>query len=175
MFAFLKRKTDDHSKAEKLYNALVDKSRNQSFYTDLGIPDTVDGRFDLIVSHVVLVMMRLDELKAYEFNQKLFDVMFLDMDRACREMGIGDLSVPKQIKKMMLALNGRLQVYKQSLDSNDPESLEQSLQKNIFGDATNSDHACIKHIASYLKSNYDMLNTKTVDEIKDFNVDWVTI
>src|SRR5579872_3819805 len=81
--------------AGSLYLSAVEKARDPAFYVRLGVPDTVDGRFDLIVVHVMLVVrgLRAEAAHGRGVSQELFGAMFRDMDRGLREMGVGDMSV----------------------------------------------------------------------------------
>ena len=85
-----------------VYAAIVAQSRQARFYADWGVPDTVTGRFDMICLHLALVLRHLrgPDKAVGEFSQQLFDLFFKDMDRSLRELGAGDLSVPKKIQKM---------------------------------------------------------------------------
>jgi cytochrome b pre-mRNA-processing protein 3 len=115
------------------YEAIVAAARHPVFYADWGVPDTLDGRFDMISLHAFLV---LDRLKGQEqaFRQGLVDELFADMDRSLREMGVGDLSVGKKVRKMAEVFYGRLAAYDQALGSAAGE-LESALSRNIFPDA----------------------------------------
>ncbi len=119
--------------AERLYGAIVAQARQPFFYADLGVPDTVDGRFDMILMHSFVVMLRLREGdgESKALSQILYDTMFVDMDRAVREMGIGDLSVKKHIRRMMKAFNGRMNAYESGLG--DPAVLSDVLRRNVYG------------------------------------------
>src|SRR3954454_20479676 len=87
--------------AHRLYAALVAAARRPGFFTEGGVPDTLDGRFELIALHAVLVLRRLNrEREAQDLAQELFDTMFADLDRALREMGVGDLGVGSRVKRM---------------------------------------------------------------------------
>src|SRR5262245_48094906 len=95
-----------------LYAAAIAQARQPVFYAGLRVPDTVDGRFELVALHVFLILQRLkSEPEATPFAQALFDTMFADMDRNLREMGVGDLSVGKKVKAMAQGLYGRIAAY----------------------------------------------------------------
>jgi cytochrome b pre-mRNA-processing protein 3 len=96
-----------------LYGALVGQARNPAFYRDMGVPDTVEGRFEMVALHVFLALRRLRAggEPGKDLGQKLFDVLFDDMDQTLREMGVGDLSVGKKIKAMASSFYGRMQAY----------------------------------------------------------------
>src|SRR6185312_8042690 len=85
-----------------VYNAIVAQSRHPRFYADWQVPDTVTGRFDMICLHMALLFRRLRTASGTqkEFSQSVFDLFFKDMDRSLREMGAGDIGVPKKIQKM---------------------------------------------------------------------------
>jgi cytochrome b pre-mRNA-processing protein 3 len=119
--------------AEALYGAIVAQARSAPFFADLGVPDSVDGRFDMIVLHTMLVMRRLRTEPAGrgDLAQALFDHLFRDMDRSLREIGIGDMSVGKHIKKMAKAFYGRAADYETGLDTG-PTALADALARNLY-------------------------------------------
>src|SRR5687767_10591046 len=99
--------------AAALYAAAVAQARQPAFYVALGVPDTLEGRFELIVLHVHLLCRRLGALgeSGAALAQALFDCMFRDMDRNLRELGVGDPSLPRRIKAMLEAYYGRIKAY----------------------------------------------------------------
>lgn len=123
--------------AHGLYASAVSQARAPVFYTDCGAQDTMEGRFDMIVLHVYLIMRALKRLEepGSTLSQRLFDVMFADMDQSLREMGVGDLSVGKKIKAMASAFFGRTQAYDDALDDDaaDQEALATALRRNVVG------------------------------------------
>jgi cytochrome b pre-mRNA-processing protein 3 len=110
----------------------VAAARHPVFYADWSVPDTLDGRFDMISLHAFLV---LDRLKGTEqaFRQALVDELFADMDRSLREMGVGDLSVGKKVRKMAEVFYGRLAAYDQALAASQG-ALEAAIARNVFPD-----------------------------------------
>lgn len=134
-----------------LYAALVQKARDPKFYIDYGVPDTVDGRFDMIVIHAMLVMRRLreDPEQVHTTGQRLFDLMFTDMDRSLREMGVGDMSVGKHVKKMARAFYGRAAAYEAGMDGS-AEDLRRALGENLFRHGEPSPEA-IDGVGDYLR------------------------
>lgn len=113
--------------ANRLYQRALQASRQAAFYTHMGIPDTLDGRFDLAALHVCLLMDRLPG----EMTQPLFDAMFRAIDTDLREQGV-DMSVRKYILKMMKAFNGRIHGYRTALMSGDIAALETALTRNVW-------------------------------------------
>lgn len=156
MFDRLFRKDPLKAPARQVYHGLVEAARRPFLYGDKGAPDSVDGRFDLIILHAVLVFRRLRGLgdESKHFNQLIFDIMFDDMDAALREMGTGDLAVGKRIKEMGEAFYGRAAAYEPALDAEDAEALALVLERNLFADEDEDDpvlHAspASRRIASY--------------------------
>lgn len=122
--------------AHQLYVRLVEHARLPVFYQDGGVPDTVDGRFDMVVLHAFLVMRRLSQPGATEnearLSQDLFDVMFGDMDRNLREMGVGDLSVGGKVRTMAEAFYGRVAAYEAGLAEPGDARLIEALARNLY-------------------------------------------
>ena len=119
--------------AEALYGAIVAAARQPGFYSDWTVPDTVDGRFEMMVLHVYLVLERLKP-EPEPIRQALTDLFFTDMDRTLREMGVGDLGVGKKVRKMAEAFFGRVAAY---AESTDVESLSIALARNVYAGSTN--------------------------------------
>src|SRR3979411_2634123 len=120
MFTFFKATPVQHW-AELAYRRVVEQARRPGFFTDCGVPDTVDGRFELICLHAFLYLHRLkrEQQGAAGLGQRFFDMMFADFDRSLREMGTGDLSVGREIKRMAQAFYGRIEAYGGGLSSGD--------------------------------------------------------
>jgi cytochrome b pre-mRNA-processing protein 3 len=112
MFGLFKKKRDPLD-IDALYQRLVERSRDPIFYTQCGVPDTIDGRFDLLGLHVHLVLreIRRRGQGRDQLGQAIFDAFFGDLDQGLRESGVGDLSVAKKIRKMAEAFYGRAAAY----------------------------------------------------------------
>jgi cytochrome b pre-mRNA-processing protein 3 len=117
-----------------LYGAIVTQARSPAFYADFGVPDTVQGRFDLIVLHLVLLLRRLGRETDTEqaLGQRLFDTFCRDLDDNLREMGIGDLAVPRHMRRFGEAFYGRQAAYLAALEAADGVDFENALARNIF-------------------------------------------
>jgi cytochrome b pre-mRNA-processing protein 3 len=120
---------------EGVYGMIVAQARSPAFYRDYQVPDTVGGRFDMIVLHLVLVLrrIRLPQGNMPALGQQIFDRFCRDMDDNFREMGIGDLAVPKEMKRVAEAFYGRTGVYEAALAADDRTALEAALARNVFG------------------------------------------
>ena len=131
-----------------LYGMIVAQARLPVFYRDYAIADTVNGRFDLIVLHLALVLDRLTENGRLEpAGQAVFDRFCRDMDDNLREMGISDLKVPKEMKRMGEAFYGRSRAYLEALG--DRRALVSALTRNIYGGAPSANDAAPR-LAEYV-------------------------
>ena len=122
--------------AARLYDLAVRRARDPVFYADLAVPDTPDGRFEMIAIHVHLVCRRLtaEGRDGGALAQTVFDRMFADMDRNLREMGVGDLAVGKRIKRMAQDYFGRAGAVEAGLQAAG-ETLEEALRRNVYAAA----------------------------------------
>jgi len=121
--------------AREIYLLIVAKARQPYFYAELGVPDTVDGRFDMITLHAILVIDFITKggKAGKTLSQQIFDEMFADMDRSLREMGAGDLSVGKKVRKMAEVCYGRAKAYREALAQDDLDGLTAALARNVYG------------------------------------------
>ena len=103
--------------AERLYAQMVAEARSRRFYAELGVPDTPEGRFEMIGLHVALLLRRLraEGAAGSALGQALFDLMFADMDAALRELGVGDLGVGRQVKRLAGQFYARLAALERAL------------------------------------------------------------
>ena len=165
MFTLFKKKQDENEAAARLYEVIIAQSREPAFYEAYEVPDTVDGRFDLICLHTFLVMNRLFTAGRHgtKLAQGLFDYMFRDMDRVLREMGVGDLGVPKQMKRMMKGFNGRAMAYREALRSEDPYDLVYTIMRNLYGSMPEPSEDNAKIMALYIHETISFL-AKQPDE-----------
>jgi cytochrome b pre-mRNA-processing protein 3 len=117
---------------EAIYGMIVTQAREPMFYRDLGVPDTVNGRFDMLLLHLWLVLRRLKSVEAGTgLSQALFDHFCEDMDDNLRELGVGDLTVPKRMRAFGEAFYGRAAAYDMAL-AEDREAFAQALCRNIL-------------------------------------------
>jgi cytochrome b pre-mRNA-processing protein 3 len=117
---------------EAIYGMIVTQAREPAFYRELGVPDTVNGRFDMLLLHLWIVLQRLKSAEgSKELSQALFDRFCIDMDDNLREMGVGDLTVPKRMQAFGEAFYGRSVAYDRALTEGS-EALAQALCKNIL-------------------------------------------
>lgn len=129
---FKRRRFDDAANA--LYLALVEQSRQPAFYRDLGVADTLEGRYDMIILHAYMLFRRLgkgDDGGLRELSQETFDFMFNDMDQNLREMGVTDTGIGKRVQRMAEAFYGRAAAYDKALGQGG-RALQQALGRNLY-------------------------------------------
>lgn len=131
----------DRAALRPLYDAVVAETRRPVWYREGGVPDTIDGRFDMLSSVLALVLLRLEaEDGAARREEVLLTEIFIDeMDGTVRELGIGDPVVGKHVGRMMSALGGRLGAYRDS--AGDEAAFAAAVRRNIFRDEPPSDEA----------------------------------
>jgi cytochrome b pre-mRNA-processing protein 3 len=164
MILSLFRKNTATEPVYAVYNSIVAQSRQPVFYAEWGVPDTVTGRFDMISLNMALLFRRLRNgpAKAKDFSQAVFDLFFRDMDRSLREMGAGDLAVPKKIQKMGNIFFGLLAALNEAMDRRDEDALVAVLSRNIFDGA---DGPNVRALAAYVIERDAQLATQSVDAI----------
>lgn len=135
MFLFKKRDSGRRKTIERLYGAIVAQARQPLFYMGFGVPDTVEGRFDFLVLHMHLVNGRLsaEGEAGSALGQELLDHFFEDMDASLREIGIGDMSVPKKMRALAEAYLGRSASYGPAIANLDEAALAAAIARNILG------------------------------------------
>jgi cytochrome b pre-mRNA-processing protein 3 len=150
--------------AERLYASAVEQARAPAFYLHCGVPDTVDGRFEMIALHVFLVLRRLRQggAGASSTAQALFDAMFVDMDRNLREMGVGDLGVGRRVKAMAKAFYGRVAAYDRGLDQEaGAGALDEALLRNLWRGVAPAPEA-LAALAGYMRREAQSLAAQTL-------------
>ena len=122
------------AKAFAVYHVIVARARQPVFYADWGVPDTTDGRLEMIGVHAALVMRRLraEGEAGKTLAQDIFDVMFADVDRNFREQGVGDLSVGKHVKRAAQTFLARFHALDQGFDAGDRGVIAAVLERNVF-------------------------------------------
>jgi len=123
-----------------LYGAIVTQARMSSFYRSYDVADTVEGRFDMIVLHLALLLRRVrgESVEIRALGQSVFDLFCLDMDHSLREMGIGDVAVPKHMQRLAEAFYGRSAAYDRALAEPGDDELVATLARNVYPGSTGS-------------------------------------
>jgi cytochrome b pre-mRNA-processing protein 3 len=180
MFSSFRRRNQRRETIERLYGVIVAQARNPFFYRDLAVPDTVEGRFDLLVAHLYLVSRRLSQGNESdrEAGQALLDFFFEDMDASLREIGIGDLSVPKKMRGLAEAYLGRVAAYDAAMETPGEIALRAALLRNVYGvadaAAPREAEAGAAALASYLMKNAAHLATRSPEDVLSGTVCFVS-
>jgi cytochrome b pre-mRNA-processing protein 3 len=151
--------------AARLYAGVTAQARRPEFYLACGVPDSVDGRFEMVAVHAFLLFRRLKGQgeKAGAVAQTVYDVMFSDFDASVRELGAQDLGVGRRIKFMTEAMNGRFAAYDAGLAGGTNE-LELALKRNLYGTAEPHDDL-LKRMAEYVRQADADLSAQPVDQL----------
>lgn len=179
MFSFLQKIFPGNShedSARALYEAIVEQSRAPAFYQKAGVPDTVEGRFDLLLLHCFLVLRRLkrDREATKDFSQTLFDTFVYHLDQSVRVSGVGDLKVGPRLKVMIESFYGRIAAYEEALPKGEA-ALGEALKRNLFASTEHLDEAQISHMASYTIACASQLDRQRLDDLLAGRVTFVEI
>jgi cytochrome b pre-mRNA-processing protein 3 len=167
LFGLFRRKPHQRQGFE-LYGAAVRAARQPAFFSELGVPDTLDGRFDLVGLHVALLIRRLHrdaDPRGTTLAQAVFDAMFADMDTNLREMGVGDMSIARRVKNMWEAFHGRAQAYEAPLAAGDHPALAEALARNVWRGTLPADGAAPRRLAEIAFAAEAALATQPLDAL----------
>lgn len=172
MLQRLRRKRQRRQQADTLYSALVAQARNPEFYSALAVPDSFDGRFEMVVLHVYVltrgVQGRGDALT--ELSRMVMESMIDDMDRTLREIGVGDMSVGRKVKQMAAAFYGRASAYDKGLQEGD-EEIREAVVRNIYAGAA-VEAAALDRMVAYLHAAVDAVGRTDDNRIEAGNIDF---
>lgn len=119
---------------DALYERIVAAARQSTFYADWNVPDTPLGRYEMLSLHIFLFLHRLqpEGQAAREIAQEITDEFFKDVEHSLRELGIGDMGVPKRMKKLARMFYGRAASYGAAIDAGDAAALGDALARNVM-------------------------------------------
>lgn len=149
-----------------LYGAIVTQARDPRFYEVYGVPDTILGRFDLLLLHLALVLRRLrsGDTIGRTRAQDLFDTFCRDMDHNLREIGIGDQGVPRQMRRVGEAFYGRAQAYDAALAEESNDALVRTLMRNVYAEAAEPGVA-VERLAAYVRRAVADLEVHAIQQL----------
>jgi cytochrome b pre-mRNA-processing protein 3 len=170
MILHLFRRTPRNHSIASLYGTIVAQSRVPAFYQIYQVPDTVNGRLEMIMLHAVMVVERLagEAGPGRQLGQGLFDAFCQDMDASLREMGVGDLAVPRRMRGIGEAFYGRQAAYKAALTDPDDQALAAALARNVFAGATVP--AAAERLAAYVRQAVEDLAAQGADAFQRADV-----
>ena len=167
--------------AAQLYFKIAEHARDPAFYTDFGVADELEGRFEVLALHLFLLMRRLktgsEETadQRADLAQRLFDTFFKAMDDVHRQMGVGDMSVARKVRAMAEAFYGRAAAYDEALHEDaDSLAIARSLSRNVYGIDSDLDEPPItsKRLAGYVSASALCLDEQTDMVLLAGNVDF---
>lgn len=139
IFTLFKNRRNNRRIVDRQYELLTQTARQPVFYQALDVPDTVMGRFEMLSLVLILYLRRTakSERSGQEIAQEIIDAFFQDVDHSIRELGVGDQTVPKRMKKLAGMFYGRLETYGKALDLKDEDALAVGFRRNIHPDGPN--------------------------------------
>jgi cytochrome b pre-mRNA-processing protein 3 len=160
-----------------VYRDLVKQARTPSFYRDLGVPDTPEGRFEMVGLHAALVMRRLRAAGApgSALAQELFDLLFADVDEGLRHLGVGDLSVGKHVTRLAGYFYARLRYLDDALDAVPAAPLGPMLRTNVYHNAIAPSERQLAALASYLIAAEEALRAHPTVRMLAGDIDWAPL
>ena len=130
------RKSPRPTAVEDCYRAIVAQSRQERFYAEWGVPDTVTGRFNLLSLHMALMLRRLNrESSVRDFTQALVDRFFKDMDQSHRELGVTDLGVPRKVRRLGNLFYGMMKALDEALGQDSGAAVESMVVRDVYDGA----------------------------------------
>ena len=150
-----------------LYRGIMGQARRAEFFTELGVPDTLDGRFELLALHAFLVMHRLKgrETGDTALSRELYEAMVNDLDRSVREMGVSDLGVGRRVTTMVCGINGRVRAYDRGL-AEGGEALLAALDNNLYGTVHQVPAGALAAMAGYLQAAAALLAERSLEQLR---------
>ncbi|MEM7215972.1 MAG: ubiquinol-cytochrome C chaperone family protein [Pseudomonadota bacterium] len=172
MFKFFSKQNSSASVPEQIYGTVVARARDPVFFTEFGISDTVMGRFEVLALHIFLFSRRMKREGtqiALDLSQELFDLFVADVERALRELGIGDTSVPKRKKAMIHSFYGQIEDFDLALEQNDLKLLaERASNRYLEGRCDGSE----TQIANYMADLADGLDEMEFETVRKGQFSW---
>ncbi len=146
------RRSPNKPLIDKLHGEIMAGVLHPALYLHCGVPDTFDGRFEMLALHGGLVVRAINKLPAPgpELAQDLLDGIFRQHDATLREMGVGDVTVPKRMKKHAQAFAGRAFIYSEALDKMDEPALRVALARNVLSDENGADTPQAHALSAYV-------------------------
>ena len=165
------RRNPQAATIEALYGAIVAQARSPVFYLDYRVPDTVNGRLDMLMLHLALAFERLSRGgdKAAALGQGVFDRFCSDMDDHLREQGVSDLKVPKEMRGVGAAFFGRHRAYILALKDKDRAALRETLRRNVYAERN---LAGLDALTAYVEAASLALQRQDETDVASGRIDW---
>lgn len=162
--------------AHDFYGSIVAAARNPALYSELGVPDTLEGRFEMLVLHMFVFLERLNNQNGddhHEFKQELVDLFFADMDATTRQAGVGDMAVPKKMRELGRVFAERMETYQAAFAASGEDVLARELENVIF---TKTPHSgkCAEKLGTYLKQLRFTVQHMAISDLKKGGLEQIT-
>nr|WP_211113774.1 ubiquinol-cytochrome C chaperone family protein [Azospirillum picis] len=150
-----------------LFATVVSRAREPGFYSAFGVPDTLDGRFEMVALHLFLVMRRLkgQGAGAAKLSQSLYEAMVDDFEKSLMEMGAGDSGVPRRVKTMARGMAGRIRAYDEALSEPGDGRLEVALDNNLYGTVDPAPAGALGAMAGYVRASAAALDAQPLEAL----------
>jgi cytochrome b pre-mRNA-processing protein 3 len=174
MLTRLKLRRDRRQKARSLYGSIVTQARMRGFYEDWGVPDTAEARFEMIALHLVVVLHRLrhDGQPGEQLARALTETFAVDVDDNLREMTVGDLAVPRHVKRAVGALQERHASYRAALGEPGDDVLAAVVQERLGAAIGGLD---VSRICAYIRGVSHRLGQLPSAEVLAGRIAWPQI
>ncbi|CAO3422712.1 ubiquinol-cytochrome C chaperone family protein [Azospirillum doebereinerae] len=161
-----------------LFTAIVERGRAPVFYRDLGVPDTLDGRFEMVALHAFLVMRRLkgQGAEAGSLSRRLYETMIDNFEKSLMEMGVGDTGIGRRVKTMARGMAGRIRAYDEALADPEGSRLEVALDNNVYGTVVAGvDPAALAALAAYVRACVAALDGQPLESLMGGQPDFAAL
>ena len=173
MLSALFKKSSSQTAPQQLYGGVMTHARTPDFFISFGVPDTVMGRFDVLSLHIYLLARRLREDGrpiCMDLSQEVFDLYVYDVERALRELGIGDTSVPKKKKKMIRSFYGQIDDFDEAINTNDKDTIVEKVSLRYLSETENPKPEIL---TSYILATEADLKTQDIKSILSGEITWL--
>ncbi len=166
MLNWLAKRARRKRNAHDIYGSIVALSRSPVLYTEFGVPDTLEGRFEILVLHVVLFVSRIraDHEDAKPLAQEVVDLLFADLDTTSRETGVGDIVVPKKMRKLATVYQERVVQYGDALGAADRDALSKEFKEIVYDNDESAEQSAAK-LSDYARNLMRELAQTPLEEL----------
>lgn len=177
MFGLFKPKKSYELQTSALHDKIIERALKPVFYKKYGVPDTLDGRFEMFALHLFLLLHRLaDDPEYATFAQELYDTSFRFIDKGLREAGIGDMGVPKHMRRMLKGFNGRVEAYSVGVTKGARvKALDDAIIRNVYGTVEKPSADKVKQMRSYIKANVKTLAQQPLEALSNGRVKFIPL
>ena len=174
LFKWLKNRAEKRQRAENIYWLTANHARHPLFFQDYQVPDSMTGRYELLCIHVYLLLERLRrEEDCRDLSQQITEILVKEIERAYRDSGFQDLSIPKNVKKLIAGFYERTEAYKTGIRRNNVELLVHAVNKFVYADQSDVNNHAPK-LSIYMLAAYNHLNLLPISEIETANFAFIS-